>query len=145
MRIIDLVASQETYVNQAAEILWQSFHGRSLAWPTMCAARREVLDSLAPERVSRVMVHDTQGVVGWIGAIPQYDGHVWELHPLVVAKPWRRRGIGRALVSDLETIVAGRGALTLWLGSDDENYETTLGGADLYEDLPERLRKVRAW
>ena len=91
------------------------------------------------------MIHDTAGVVGWIGGIPQYDGHVWELHPLVVAENWRRRGIGRALVSDLERIIARRGALTLWAGSDDENFETSLSGVDLYDDLPSRLREVRAW
>ena len=141
LQIIDLVASQETYVDQTAEILWRAFKDRSPAWPTISAARREVLDSLAPERVSRVMIHDTAGVVGWIGGIPQYDGHVWELHPLVVAENWRRRGIGRALVSDLERIIARRGALTLWAGSDDENFETSLSGVDLYDDLPSRLRR----
>jgi aminoglycoside 6'-N-acetyltransferase I len=145
LRIIDLVASQEAYVEQAGDLVWWAFQGRSSAWPTNCAARQEVLDSLSPEKVSRVMVNDAQGVVGWIGAMPQYDGHVWELHPLVVAEPWRRRGIGRALVSDLERVVASRGALTLWLGSDDENHETSLGGVNLYEDLPGKLREVRAW
>jgi aminoglycoside 6'-N-acetyltransferase I len=46
-------------------------------------------------------------------------------------------------VADLEALVAARGALTLLLGSDDELFETSLGGADLYHDLPSRLRDVR--
>ncbi|MFQ5793261.1 MAG: N-acetyltransferase, partial [Acidobacteriota bacterium] len=55
----------------------------------------------------------------------------------------RGMGHGRALVRDLETIVAARGALTLWAGADDESNATTLGGVDLYEDLPSAIRDVR--
>jgi len=72
-----------------------------------------------------------------------YGGRVWELHPLVVSGSHRRRGIGRALVEDLERLVAARGALTLWAGSDDENNETTLSGRDLYPDIPESIRTIR--
>jgi aminoglycoside 6'-N-acetyltransferase I len=28
------------------------------------------------------------------------------------------------------------------VGADDENFETSLGGVDLYQDLPARLREV---
>jgi aminoglycoside 6'-N-acetyltransferase I len=75
-----------------------------------------------------------------------YRGRVWELHPLVVAKSHRGQGIGRALVQDFEHLAAGHGALTVWLGSDDENDETSLSGIDLYADLPgaiERFAKIR--
>jgi aminoglycoside 6'-N-acetyltransferase I len=72
-----------------------------------------------------------------------YGGLVWELHPLVVAESHRRRGIGKALVHDLERVVEGRGALTLWAGSDDDNAETTLSGVDLYADVPGSIRDLR--
>ena len=82
----------------------------------MEVARGEVLESLARGRASRVALDGAGRVVGWIGGQPRYDGAVWELHPLAVAVAARRRGIGRALVENLEAAVAGRGALTLWLG-----------------------------
>jgi aminoglycoside 6'-N-acetyltransferase I len=48
---------------------------------------------------------------------------------------WWCRGIGSALVVDLEARVAERGVLTLWLGTDDETGMTTLSGVDLYPDV----------
>jgi|GEM_PF-5487834 aminoglycoside 6'-N-acetyltransferase I len=40
-------------------------------------------------------------IVNLIAGIKQYDGNVWELHPLVVKKEFHRQGIGRLLVADL--------------------------------------------
>ena len=37
---------------------------------------------------------------------------------------------------------AARGGLTLWLGSDDENDETTVSGVDLYEDVSGAIRDL---
>ena len=70
-------------------------------------------------------------------------GRVWELHPIVVAASHRRQGIGRALVQDLERVVEPQGALTLWLGSDDEHDETSLSGIDLYSDVPGAIRDLK--
>src|SRR4029453_14987252 len=115
---------------------------RTDAWSTLADARREVLDSLEPGKISRVMLTDDGRVVGWIGGMPQYGGNVWEMHPLAVAPAAQGQGIGRALVRDLETLVARRGALTLWTGSDDERNETTLGGAALNAAVPGALRNI---
>ena len=141
MSIHDLSADASAWREQAARLLYESFQGRSAAWPDLPAARAEVDASLQPGGISRVWVEDDV-VAGWIGGQPQYDGQVWELHPLVVSARRRGRGIGAALVRDLEAAVAARGALTLWVGADDENFETSLGGVDLYDDLPARLREV---
>jgi aminoglycoside 6'-N-acetyltransferase I len=111
----------------------------------MAEARQEVVDSLGPDRISRVAVDIDGTVLGWIGAIRQYDGRVWELHPIVVVESQRKRGIGRALILDLEKTLAARGALTLWAGSDDLSGETSLGGIDLYEKLPAALDGVESW
>ena len=143
-RIVDLSASREERTEQAARLLFTAFRDRSASWPDIESARHEVLDSLTPGRLSRVAIDDAGDVLGWIGGQPQYEGAVWELHPLVVAASARRRGVGRALVLDLEARVAERGALTLWLGSDDELGETSLGGADLYADLPAKLASFRS-
>jgi aminoglycoside 6'-N-acetyltransferase I len=46
-------------------------------------------------------------------------------------------------VHDLERIVAERGGETLWLGSDDENGETSLADVDLYVDPAAAIRDFR--
>ncbi len=142
-RIMDLTRERPEWIEQAAVLLHDAFHGRTESWQDLDSARREVMESLAPERISRVAVDARGKVLGWIGGMPSYRGRVWELHPLVVAVDQRRRGIGRALVEDLERILAERGARTLWLGSDDENGETSLSAADLYADIPEAIRAFR--
>jgi aminoglycoside 6'-N-acetyltransferase I len=141
--IVDLKADAEDLVNQAARLLLDAFRNRTEDWQDPESARQEVLSSLAPDRISRVLVDESGMALGWIGGIPMYGGRVWELHPLVVSESHRRRGIGRALVEDLERLVALRGALTLWAGSDDENCETTLSGTDLYPDIPGSIRSIR--
>lgn len=73
-------------------------------------------------------------MLGSVGGIRAYGGHAWELHPLAVDPPRHREGIGRALVGDLEWLVAERGATTLYLRTDDEDGRTSLGGVDLYPD-----------
>lgn len=113
------------------------------AWPDMAAALDEVREALAPDKICRAAVDDDETVLGWIGGIPNYDGNVWELHPLVVRPDRQRQGIGRALVADLEAQVAGRSGLTLWLGTDDEDNMTSLSGVDLYDDLLGHLAAVR--
>ena len=65
----------------------------------------------------------------------------WEVHPLAVHPDHQRRGVGRALLADLEALVRERGGLTLFLGADDEAARTSLGGADLY---PEPLAALAA-
>src|SRR5690606_25148292 len=72
-------------------------------------------------------------VLGWVGGIPEYDGHVWELHPLAVRPDMQRRGVGRALVEDFEEQVRARGALTVMLGTDDEAGWTSVSRVDLDE------------
>jgi aminoglycoside 6'-N-acetyltransferase I len=98
---------------------------------------------VAHDRVCRVAVDEAERVAGWIGGIPTYGDRVCELHPLAVAAEHRGRGLGRALVRDLEDLVRRRGAITLWTGSDDENGETSLSGVDLYPDIPPAIRNIR--
>lgn len=142
--IEDLVATDATRVEAAARMLNAAF-GPLGAWTELSEARNEVADSIQADRVSRVAIDADGDVIGWIGAIRQYDGQVWELHPIVVDEAWRRHGIGRALILDLEKILRARGGLTLWAGSDDLVGETSLGGIDLYEALPAALEKATSW
>jgi aminoglycoside 6'-N-acetyltransferase I len=139
-RIADL---SRDLVDATAHLLLAAFRGRSDDWQDLDSARAEVVESFGADRVSRVAIDDAGAVIGWIGGISIYSGHVWEIHPLVVAEEHRNKGVGRALVADLEAIAAKNGALTLWAGSDDEDNATTLGGADLYRDVPHAIRNIR--
>ena len=141
--IVDLL-SNSSEVAQVAELLVEAFrHTGSAAWQTMDEALEEVRESLAPGRISRIAIDENRRVVGWIGGIEQYDGNVWELHPMVVRREHQRRGIGRALVADFEKQVANRGGHTILLGTDDEDNRTSLGGVDLYPDVLGKLRSIR--
>jgi len=143
MRIIDLLADDSESVEQVAALLIEGFkeHHPS-AWPDMKAALDEVAESFAPGRISRVAVDGSGVVLGWIGGIRQYRGNVWELHPLVVYESHRGKGIGRALVADLEILVMERGGSTIWLGIDDEDNQTTISGIDLYPDVLEHMFRI---
>ena len=144
MHIIDLRSDDEAAIQQAAALLVEGFKEHwPDAWPDMEAALEEVHESFGADRISRAAVDERGAVVGWIGGIAQYDGNVWELHPLVVRHDQQRRGIGRALVADLEERVRERGGLTLWLGTDDQNDMTTLAGVDLYPNVFEHITNIR--
>jgi aminoglycoside 6'-N-acetyltransferase I len=112
----------------------------------MGVALAEVRRSFDPERLSRVAVATSGAALGWIGGLPHYRGRTWELHPLVVRRDRQRQGIGRALVHDLEERVRERGAITIWLGTDDVDAQTSLAGVDLYPDVlghGARIRNLR--
>jgi len=139
VQITDLTSHNGSAVQQAAALLVDLL---SEGWATLDAALREVRESLAPERISRVAVEGDE-VLGWVGGQERYRGHVWELHPLVVRRDVQRQGIGRALVLDLEARVRERGAHTVFVGADDERGETSLAGVDLYPDVLAKLQNIR--
>jgi len=132
-------------MNETGGLLLESFRNTgSTAWTTIGQALRTVEESLHERRISRVAL-DAQGhVLGWIAGVPKYDGRVWEIHPLVVRPDRRFRGIGRALVADLEREACKRKGLTLYLGSDDESARTTLGGVDLYPGVLRKLAGIES-
>ena len=141
MDIVDLVAD-ERVIQQVATMLVEGFRRHwPNAWPDLEGAILEVTESLSDERISRVAM-DGEIVLGWIGAIPEYGGMSWELHPLVVHGDYRNRGIGRALVADLEQRVSERGGVTIFLGTDDEDDMTSLGGKDLYPNVLAHLALI---
>ena len=142
--IVDLGWGHEGIVRQAAALLIEGFKDHwPEAWPDMGAALGEMREALGGGRISRVALDESGAVLGWIGGIPSYGGKVWELHPLVVRSDLQRRGIGRALVADLEARLRERGALTLWLGTDDEGGMTTLSHVDLYPNVLEHLANIK--
>jgi aminoglycoside 6'-N-acetyltransferase I len=144
VEIRELPPEAEELSQQVAGMLLEAFREHwPEAWPTREAALQEVRDSFGPDRISRVAMASDGKALGWIAGLEQYDGHAWELHPLVVHPAHQLQGIGTALVQDFETQVRARGATTIWLGTDDEDNLTSLGGADLYPDVLERASNIR--
>ncbi len=101
-----------------------------------------VEESLAPDRICRAAFTNRDALAGWTAAEPLYGGNVWELNVIVVQPSQQRRGIGRALLEDLEGQIAQRGGLTIWLGSDDEDDMTSLSGVDLFPDPLWHLARI---
>jgi aminoglycoside 6'-N-acetyltransferase I len=144
MKIVDLDPQAPEMVLQMAELLVSGFREHwPEAWPDLGSALAEVRDFFAPERLCRVACDSGGAVLGWVGGLPEYDGRVWELHPLVVREDQRGHGLGRALVQDLEARVRERGGLTVMLGTDDEDAMTSLAGVDLYPRPWEHIARVR--
>lgn len=144
MHIVDFPAGDADVIHQAATLLVEGFRAHSPnAWPDMDAALEEVHEALEPEKVCRVALNEQGEVLGWVGAIPQYESTGWELHPLVVHPSHQGQGIGRALVMDVEEQVRARGGLTIYLGTDDEDFRTSLSQVDLYESLWEHIVNIR--
>jgi aminoglycoside 6'-N-acetyltransferase I len=135
LRADDLVA-----IDMAAALLVEAFP-HSL--PTLEMARKEVREALGPERICLVARAEDE-ILGWVGAIPEYS-HAWELHPLVVRADVRRMGVGASLVAALEERVRAAGALTLYLGTDDEGPTpgTSAGGVELFPNVLSHAANLR--
>jgi len=144
MRIVTFDGQDEHLKRQMAQLLVEAFREHwPDAWETLEDGLEEVGEMLEAERICRVALDDDGTLLGMIGGIPQYDGNVWELHPLVVQPALHGRGIGRALVVDFEEQVRLRGGLTILLGTDDEDGMTSLSDTDLYDDLWGKIRTIR--
>jgi len=144
VKIISLASDQGQLIQQAAQLLVDGFKDHyPEAWPTLKDGLMEVHEMLAADRILRAAIDNEASLIGWIGGIPQYDGLVWELHPLVVKPGLQTKGIGTALVRDFEEQVRSRGALTITLGSDDEDNQTSLSNVDLYTDTWKKINEIK--
>jgi aminoglycoside 6'-N-acetyltransferase I len=123
-------------LEQAAVLLVDGFV-EPRGWSTVELAREEV-STVLREGFARVALEGST-VLGWVGGLPEYAGRVWELHPMVVRREYRRRGIGRALATAFEAEAITRGGLTATLGTDDDSGMTSLADVDLYENIPKQI------
>ena len=136
MIIVNLKTLSHDKLMQAAQILTQEL---PLGWPTLTEAEAEISIRWKDEPSALFLVAMQDGqVAGLGGLLPHYNGNVYEIHPLVVRRDLQHKGIGAALVAELENTARARGALTLWVGADDEkpNGETSLANVYLYNNLP---------
>lgn len=141
MQIISLHPDDEHAIEQIARLLIEGFSPP--AWMSMEAALKEVRDSFGAGHISRTALDERGDVLGWVGGVSAYDGHVWEMHPLVVSARFRGQGIGRGLVQDFELQARARGGITVMLGTDDEDQRTTLSGVNLFPDIYEHVARIR--
>lgn len=125
-------------IDEVATVLHSGFADRSPAWPTVADARAEVVEYSTASQVSLVAELEHQ-IVGWISATPQYKQYGWELHPIVVAPQYQRRGVGTALINHLCDALQSRQATVLYAWSDDETMSTSLGGVNLYQQPLQHL------
>lgn len=143
MEIIDLTPDNEAAIAQILDFFVEGFQNLQTGnWATRENGLEEIQESLSDDRISRIAIAEGR-VLGWIGAIRQYNGYAWELHPLIVHPNHQCKGIGRALVQDLETQVRERGGVTIYLGTDDEDNRTSLSGVDLYPNPLEPLSRIQ--
>src|SRR5919205_2008994 len=131
MKIQDLDPDDDNAIEQVAALLVDFAPNQAAAWEDLESAKETVDEALDEDSIARVALNDAGNVIGFAAAAPQYS-HAWELHPVVVARDEQHRGVGRALVSDIEELIAAEGGLTVYLGADDLDKATTLAEDDLF-------------
>ncbi|HSG42915.1 MAG TPA: GNAT family N-acetyltransferase [Anaerolineales bacterium] len=143
MKIITPQPDNKQFIEQAAQLMVDAFREHwPNAWSTFEDGLEEINEMFKEERIFRAAVDDEEQLLGIIGGIPQYDGNVWELHPLAVQPSAQGKGVGKALVIDFEEQVRLKGAITIILGTDDENNMTSLSYVDLYENTWDKIRNI---
>ncbi|WP_439647434.1 GNAT family N-acetyltransferase [Brucepastera parasyntrophica] len=126
-------------MEKAAAILTETFKGLGKdAWPTREAALDEVRECVEEPNICIGIFADGE-LAGWGGLRPMYD-KTWELHPLVIAGSFQGRGLGRLLLSGLETRAVEKGITGIVLGTDDETGSTSLSqraitGENIFEEI----------
>jgi aminoglycoside 6'-N-acetyltransferase I len=140
VHILDLALQRPSLRDDAARLLVDGFREPS-GWRTLEAARAAVAHVIDAGFARAAVERDV--LLGWVGGLPEYEGRVWDLHPLVVRPERRRAGLGRALVAAFEAEARARGAFTATLGTDDDAGMTSLAHTDLYGDIPGHIARIR--
>lgn len=140
MDIADLGVQTPAVLEDAAAFLVHQFN-EPRGWPNIELARQEVAHVLREGFAFAAL--DATVLLGWVGGLPEYSGRVWELHPMVVRREHRQRGIGRQLAAAFEAEARKRGGLTATLGTDDDAGMTSLAHIDVYDNLPRHLSELR--
>lgn len=141
MKIEDLDPDDDNAIEQVAALLVDFAPNQAAAWEDLESAKDTVDEALDEDSIARVALNDAGNVIGFAAAAPQYS-HAWELHPVVVARDEQHRGVGRALVGDVEELVAAEGGLTVYLGADDLDKATSLAEEDLFPGVLEQATEL---
>lgn len=129
---------------QMVEILKDGFCDTGTqGWQTTDECIETLNDSLKETKISRICVDDSKQVLAWTIGEEIYKGHTWELELLVVRRDSKLKGIGKKMLEDFEDEVQKRRGTVVFLGSDDENNRTSLGGIELYPNPLEHLANLK--
>ncbi len=125
-----------------AHVTFAAAREHSPVWmPDLDAARGELTDAREPQKIGRVLLDATGQPIAWVTAVPDW-GDVWELNPLIVGIEHQGSGHGQRLVSEIEQLVAARGARTMTAFTSDTIGATSLADCDLYDNTFARLAAV---
>jgi len=141
LRIVDLAQLDAAGRAEAARILRDALSHMPSAFNGPNEAEAEVERMMIDEDRLGFAAFEGDALAGWMGGLRTYE-HGWELHPLVVDPARQRRGIGALLVETLEAAARLEGALTLYLGTDDDYGGTNLFGRDLFPGVLEKARTL---
>ena len=140
MKIISMKELTPSQLLQAAQMLTDEL---PLGWASLSDAEEEIAELLCDKAEATLLAAvENDEVLGWCGILPEYNGKVYELHPLVVRRDKQGKGIGRQLMEHIEHAAKERGGITLMLGADDEapGGETSLANVDLYDNPLNHLK-----
>ena len=138
MKIEKLTAAEPEKMQECAALLFECF---AHAWVTMEEASEDMVRILEAGPVLTAL--EDGKVIGFVGARPSYEPFGWELHPLAVAEPFRKKGVGSRLVKEIEAEAVLQGAIVMYLGTDDEDSATSLSHGDLFENTLEKIKNIR--
>ncbi|MDH3492532.1 MAG: GNAT family N-acetyltransferase [Acidobacteriota bacterium] len=143
MQIVDLTDDEE-HVKRVAELLKDGFSDTGTeAWSTLEECLKNVRESIGETKISRIALGPDKEILGWGAGAPLYRNYTWELEVLVVDRENRLKGIGSGLLGDFESEVKLRGGLNVFLGTDDENFRTSVGGTELYPEPLSHLKFIQ--
>ena len=130
-------AIDDDRVGALARVLMDAMRAFPESYQSLDEARDEVRNFAREEWMLCVATIDGE-LAGWGGLIGHTE-FAWELHPLCVDPVHQGAGVGRAIVGELERRAREGGAITMWLGTEDEVGSTSLFGVDLFPDVLSRL------
>lgn len=139
IEINNMAVSSKLWVYEAASLLMEAFPH---SWQSINEGVEEVEECIKYGKIALAAVEDGH-VVGFAGANPRYGTTGWEMHPLVVANSYRRKGVGSCLVQAVEKEVMSKGGVMIYLGTDDESGLTSLSNCDLFVSTFEKIENIR--
>ena len=105
-------------------------------------AKEEIIRLLKGDNMLYVAV-ENETVIGFVGTSKARRYISAFQLDLMVIKPERRgEGIGTKLLDIVEHRLRDKGVVTLFIGTDDEGYKTSLTGTNIYEDTFEKIESI---
>ncbi len=137
------ISTSEEWISQAARILKGTFGElENDTWPDDQSAREEVIECIQEPNLC-IGLCEGDVLLGWIGLRPLYKT-TWEMHPLVVDTQYQRQGIGSALLAEIERLARGKGIIGIVLGTDDEQFRTSLSQVIISrENIWEEIKTIK--